>query len=562
MTLLETLSLFRRKRAVAGERSSSPGIPTVAPEITGSARDDMDDSCRNGDTLLGMGKPEAALEAYQRAIDCGIGSAAGHLGQARAYLAMDRIGEAADSLAVALAIEPSAVDAIVLLARIHRDAGATDEALGLLRRARSLAPADERILTDLASTLNRSGQTDEAIDTYVEAIQAAPHDPRPRVNLGLIYLLQRGNPLLAETHFRSALAVAPDQVEAHANLGLALHDQGRYEEEFEVYRRALLDHPESTELRWNRALANLSTGNFNAGWEGYDLRFSRRGGRDLSRFKYSVWDGSPLPDSRLLVLAEQGLGDEIMFASCIPDLTPMVKGVVLESAPRLARLFARSFPQVEVHGRDRHASLEWLQCYPEIAAKTPIGSLPRRLRKNQTDFPNHQGYLQADQARADVYRRRLADGGAAMTVGLSWRGGTSATRSELRSVSLAALRPLLSASQVRFVCLQHRLNPEERNLALGMRLTLLEDVLTDIDELAALVSTLDLVITVDNLNLHMAGALGRPAWGLLGLSPDWRWPCRGGMVPWYPSTLLFRVNDFGGWEGMLENVAARLKSSL
>ncbi len=559
--MFRSLGWFRRASAA----TPAPVGDLTFPSPGGAATPDDQRRCAaqaldEGETLLARGQFEAALAAFQSGIDCGDQEVAGHIGQAQAYLGLGRTQDAADSLEVALAIDPTECDALVLLARIRREAGALEEALDLLRRAQRITPGNVVVLANLASALNRSGDIPGAVAAYSEAIRVAPSDPRPKINLGMIYLQECGDPCLAESYFRSALAEAPYQVEATANLGLALHDQGRYDEELEHYRQAQLVHPESTELRWNEALAHLSAGNLSEGWRGYELRFTRPEGRDLSRFPFPAWDGSPIPDARLLLLAEQGLGDEVMFASCIPDLVPVTKGIVLECAPRLAPLFARSFPEIEVHGRTRDAPLDWLDRYPDIGAQVPVGSLPMRLRPSLTAFPRHGGYLRADLNRVHTYRKRMTESGQGLCVGISWRGGTAATRTALRSIALTALDPLLSIEGVQFVCLQHHLSASEKDMVRERKVALFDDALADIDELAALTTALDLVITVGNLNLHMAGALGRPAWGLLGMSPDWRWLREGANSLWYPSVVLYRARDYGGWEPMLEDVVTHLNA--
>jgi tetratricopeptide (TPR) repeat protein len=558
MSLFGILGIHRRPGAI-GEQPHSPR------ENSKNARDaavldrDWTIACRQGDLLLDQGRPEDALLAYQQAIDVADTCAAGNLGQAKAYLALDRLEDAADSLEIALTIEPSSPEALRLLARIRQLSGAMDDALDLLCRARAIDPLSPVILLDLGLVFNRCGQTERAMEIYREAIELAPLDPAPRVNLGLMHLQQLGDPRSAEMFFRAALECVPYHLAALANLGLALHDQERYAEEFEVYRQALLVHPESKEIRWNRALAQLSLGNYCEGWQGYELRFSRRGGRNLARFPYPDWNGSDLPDSRLLVLAEQGLGDEIMFASCIPELRRVTRGIVLECAPRLARLFTRSFPEVAVHGRERHAPLDWIDAYPDVTVKCAIGSLPRLRRTDFSAFPKRAGYLRADPEQTQVYRDRLAQLGAAVTVGLSWRGGTRATRGELRSIELEKLAFLIGLPKVRFVCLQHGLDAREREQVRRLGMEVWEDVLSDIDETAAVISALDVVISVANANAHLAGALGRPVWILLNSSPEWRWLRAGQELPWYPSASLIRPGLEGGADKALAIAAARLE---
>jgi Tfp pilus assembly protein PilF len=475
---------------------------------------------------LAQGDAHAALDAYQRLLDqAGDRAADAHLGQARAYAALGRVDDAIDSFEIALA----------------------------------LAPANVQAQLDLAILLNRHGRTAAALRVYQEALATDPSNAAARVNLGLIYLQQLGEPRRAEDLFRAVLASVADHHEALANLGLALHDQGRYEEEFAHYEHALGLHPDSVELRWNRALAHLSLGDYARGWPDYRLRLARKGGRDLARFPYPDWDGMPLPSGRLLVLAEQGLGDEIMFASCLPSLDPLVSDVVLECAPRLAPLFARSFATMHVRGIERQAPLDWLDAYPGIAAKCGIGSLPRVLRMGLDAFPRHAGYLQADAEKIERYRARLAQHGDLFTIGLSWRGGTLGTRGALRSMELEALRPLLAQRSVRFVCLQHGLDDKERSTARELGLALWEDALTDIDELAALVAALDLVISVTNTNAHLAGALGRPVWVLVGSSPEWRWLRSGDRTPWYPSARLIRADECGHLDDTAADLARRVQ---
>jgi tetratricopeptide (TPR) repeat protein len=515
--------------------------------------------CREGDELAAKGEPAKALDAYQRAIDLVDGCAEGHFGQARAYLALGHAQDAADCLEIALAFEPMHVDALCLLALVRRDAANPHSALDLLERAAVAAPDRADIALELGLAQNRCGRTEAAMATYRAAMVRFPADPAPRVNLGLIHLQQLGEPRAAERLFREALSLGGRAIEPLANLGLALQDQGRYEEALALYDDGITEYPECNELRWNRALAMLALGRYAKGWPDYELRLQRAGGRQLQRFAFPAWDGRPLTRERLLVLAEQGLGDEIMFASVIPDLAAIAPHVVLECSPRLATLFARSFPQVSVHGLERHDTLQWLDAYPDIAAKIPIGSLPGFFRASADAFPAHCGYLAAAAPRVHHYRERLRALGGTLTVGISWRGGTRATRGELRSFGLDELQPLLAVASARFVCLQHGITQSERELLRALGVMVWEEALSDLDEHAALVSALDLVVTAANTNAHLAGALGRRCWVLLNQSPDWRWLRAGERSTWYPSLRLFRCRGAERWGPVVGEVTKSLR---
>ena len=147
-----------------------------------------------------------------------------------------------------------------------------------------------------------------------------------------------------------------------------------------------------------------------------------------------------------------------------------------------------------------------------------------------------------------------------MNLGISWRGGTYTTRRHLRSIPFSWFRPLASIPGVRLISLQHNPDAHEREEAERANVRVWDEAVSDLDELAALISSLDLVVTVDNVNLHLAGALGTTAWGLLGVSPEWRWLNEGTRTPWYPSTSLYRVRDVGGWDEIFADLVRRLSA--
>lgn len=556
MRLFDRL-LRRSNRETNEANTSGPARPSGNRDHASVGRGDPD-VYAEGDRLLAVEAPEQALNAYQAALDATDNHAPGHLGQARAYVALGRIEDASDSLEIALAIEPDCIPALQLLAGLRRDGDCADEAVALLERAVAIAPEHADLHFELALALSRAGRVEAAAQAYREAMDRDPRNPAPRINFGLMCLQQFGDPVAAEQHFRQALQIEPGHVAGMANLGLALQDQRRNDEAIALYREGLRQHPGHVELRWNEGLAHLSLGDYGRGWPGYEMRFMRSGGRKLDRFPYPEWDGQKLPDAGMLVLGEQGIGDEIMFASCLPDLHASVGRVVLECAPRLERLFARSFNGIAVHGKERSAPTDWLRQYPQLRAKAAIGSLARFLRSSCEAFPARRGYLVADPERVEFFRHRLWAAETGFTVGISWRGGTAGTRGPMRSVALEQLQPLLAVPNARFVSLQHGIRPDEHEQARAAGMLVWDDTSDDLDDTAALVSALDLTVTVANTNAHLAGALGRPAWVLLNEIPDWRWLQTGERSPWYPSLTLFRSQGSPRWAAVIDSLAQRL----
>ena len=261
-----------------------------------------------------------------------------------------RSEDAADCFELALAFAPDHVPALLGLGRLHREAGDYEVALRLLGRAAQAAPRSAEPYFVLGQTHSRHGNIRAALSNYDRALELEPDHIAACVNIGVIHLAQLGDARSAQRFFERAAALQPDLVAAQANLGLALQEQGQFETALAHYNRLIEAHPDIAEYRWNRGIALLSRGDYAHGWEDYELRDARGTGAPPRVFPYPVWRGEALDDAALLVYAEQGLGDEIMFASCLPDLLARDIRCVVECEQRLAALFERSFPAARVHG--------------------------------------------------------------------------------------------------------------------------------------------------------------------------------------------------------------------
>ena len=177
-------------------------------------------------------------------------------------------------------------------------------------------------------------------------------------------------------------------------------------------------------------------------------------------------------------------------------------------------------------------------------------------------FPRHAGYLKADSARTEKWRRRLEDLGPGRKIGLSWTGGVRKTGRGLRSLTLDRFLPLLSLPDTQFISLQYTPDAEKQveQFSKAHRISLHHwpEAIDDYEETAALVSAVDLVVSVCTSVVHLCGALHRPAWVLAPFSPEWRYGFRGASMPWYPSVRIFRQERFGDWEQVLADVQAEL----
>ncbi len=515
--------------------------------------------CAQAAVLQGARQYQEAAAIFQRAVELAPDCVEALIGQAECSLELGEYEDARDCFALALAHAPANARAQCGLGRLLRAAGDIAGSVEHLQAAAQRLPADADIQFELALSLNRGDDTAAVLAAYQRAIAIDPAHHGSLVNCGLVYLSQLAEPQRAAEYFGAAAAAHPQSVAAQANLGLALQEQGCFAEALAHYERLLTRDPAVIEYRWNRGLAHLLQGDFARGWVDYELRHVR-GGRDVRRdFGFSEWDGKLPAQPRLLVYGEQGVGDEIMFAACLPDLAGRVGGVVLECDARLATLFKRSFPQVSVHGAARDDGRDWLRQYPALERQIAIGSLPRLLRGRREDFPSHAGYLIPDATRAAAWRQRFDSAGTPV-VGLAWRGGTRKTRAGLRSLELSDCLPLAGAHRGRFVCLQRGDCSAEiaAARAAGLDLQWWPQALEDLDEMAALIAALDAVVSVDNTSVHLAGALGVPALVMLAYMPDWRYGFAGASMPWYPSLRLFRQSDRRDWATVVAAVAAAL----
>lgn len=354
---------------------------------------------------------------------------------------------------------------------------------------------------------------------------------------------------------------------ARLNLGNVLRAMGRAQEAEQQYLEALDCNPLNATVALQYGVSLLSRGAMADGWRWYDWRTWDPEfllANPLNHVPLPKWDGTSLASQRLLLYGEQGIGDEIMFASCVPDASSAAASIVLLCQPRLAALFARSFPAVTVLPKPRAGMsplpAEGAACDLQLS----LASLPRFFRHDVARFSG-KPYLRADADAVARWRHRLGEVDARLKVGLSWRGGLERRAREARSVPLEQLSPLFDHEDICFVNVQYGSHQEEiARFNVDARRPLLSygeiDPLHDLDGFAALLEALDLVITVDNSTAHLAGALGVPTWLLLPSQTDWRWMQQDSRTPWYETVRIIRQADLPkrAWAGVMERIASEL----
>lgn len=408
-------------------------------------------------------------------------------------------------------------------------AGKLDAAVQCYRDYLTRYPDDASAHNDLGVALQRLGRHGEALNCYEAVMQLAPANANAWYNAALIYHL-RGHGAQAENCYQGALRADPQHPEAHR--------------EYSMFRLVQGDFSESV-------------------WSSFRHRRNCEGFKPTeNRCPASLWNGEPLEGKTMLVYGEQGLGDEILFASCYPDVIVRAGQCVIETEPRLEKLFRRSFPTAAVFGRQREVELA--EHYPAIAYKVPCGDLPLHFRQSLEAFPRRDAYLDADDGAVERWRQVLGRLGTGLKIGISWRGGTDRTGQAYRSINLEQWRALFSIPGTHFVSLQYGECEAELAYAnkLGLQLHHWPEAIADYDETAALVCALDCVITVTTSLAHLAGALGRAVWILTNTAPRWCYMSKGTTTPWYPSARIFRQTRAGNWNEVMEQVATALAQGL
>ncbi|NJO35361.1 MAG: tetratricopeptide repeat protein [Rhodospirillales bacterium] len=445
-----------------------------------------------GNSLSAMKEWEEAAEVLRRAVDSVPETADAHANLGIALYHLDRLAEAEAAHHVATQLRPESARFWANLGAAQADLERPDAALQSCQKAIDLDPSLPEAHNCLSLALKLKGKTSEAAAACETAIR-----------------------------------LRPNYHKAYSNLGTILHSQGRFAEALAAYVKALSIMPDYAEALWNKGMLHLLLGDFESGWRGYEFGLDIKRGRARYRHdQFEPWQGAAIAGKTIVVSGEQGVGDQIMFASLLPDLVERGAICLVKLEPRLYPLLDRSISGLTLIPRDggEVSRIEHL----DVDYQTPIGGLCRWLRPDLASFPSRQGYLRADQTQIEEIRHRYRDRlGDRPLVGVSWRGGSGEARN-IRSIPLAAWSPILNQREFGFVNLQY--GDCRADLAAVQGQTGVEvlhdervDPLKSLDDFAAQTAAMDLVISIDNSTVHMAGALNVPVWAMLPFVPDWRW---------------------------------------
>jgi tetratricopeptide (TPR) repeat protein len=478
--------------------------------------------------------------------------------------ALGNLEAAADNYRRALSIDPRNANALSNLGAALKLLGQLDAAEESFRKSLALRPHDANAHSNLGIVLQQQGKYGAAIESFRNALAVDADHAEAYNNLGNA-LRDREELDAAVTFLRKAIALKPDYAEAHNNLGNALQDQGKLDEAVASFRTALEIEPDYLVVPWNISMALLMQGQLNEGWAMHEWRLRQTeriaGYRGLPSVR-PTFSGEDLAGKTILVWAEQGVGDEIFFAGVLPDVIRAAGRCVVECDPRLVPLYARSFPAAEIipkldppHSRALEPDIDW-QC--------AIGSLPRWFRTRIESFPLHHGYLVPDAKRVAFWKERLDALGPGRKVGITWRSKHRSVSRDLHYTELSQWGPILAVPGLTFVSLQYddcRAELDAARQRFGVDIHSWDDLdqMNDLDEVAALMTALDLTIAPTTTPAIMAGAVGAKAWMLLTRHITWK-TLGTECIPMFPDMrLVWRPRNVA-WDVILEQVGADLRA--
>jgi len=515
-----------------------------------------------GMALHRLEKHQEAVAEFNRALQIRPDFAKAHNNLGVALMKLGHLDKAVTACRQAIHLQGDFKEAYNNLGLALKKKGELGNSIASYEKAINLDPEYAEALSNFGMALIAQGRLKEAAKSLQKAVSLVPNSAEFRDNLGILFNRQ-GRFEEAVSASEKAIAMRPSRVETHNNLGTALMELGRFSDANTAFEKAIAIDPECAEAHHNRSLVLLLEAQFEQGWAEYEWRWRDAGfSTPMRGFSQQWWNGSVEGVAKLLVWAEQGIGDEVQFSGLIRHILSLGIDVVVECDKRLVPLLQRSFPGTIVV--ERSDPPVPLLKDPSITHQIPMASIPRVLRLSPNSMGFQNPFLKPDEKQRDRFRNEYKADGTPVLVGISFSSGNS-QEGPKRSIGLEHWGPILKVGGARFVNLQYGECSRQLQAAyerFGVEILKDEriDPLKDLESFAAQVAAMDLVISVDNSTVHFAGALGVEVWTMLPTTPDWRWGLEGDRTRWYPTMRLFRQEERDMWKPVISRVARELTS--
>jgi len=499
-----------------------------------------------------------AISAYKTAILLKPDYAEAHYNLGRIYAHLYMFDEALCAFGEAINTQPDYAEAYNHLGMILHKEKKSSEAIEAYTKAIMIKSDYAEAYNNMGMLLHEEDKLSEAIGAYTKALSVKPDYAEAYNNLGFTFQKQE---MLDEAieRFEIALSINPNFAEAYNNMGAALRDAGRFHEAYEAFMKALSIDPNFSHANDNLGRLYWLMQDFTRAFELMEWRWHADGqsiGKKLESI-HPTWSGEE--GAEVFVWKEQGIGDEIMFGSMLSEINKKSKKLIVECDKRLIPLYERSFSRDIRFIDDRYKLSDF-----DYDCQIAIGSLPKHFRHKLEDFSTvSPGWLEADLDRTKALREKLQAQTKDKIIGISWFTKSAGELSHKRNIPLELLAEYLKRVPGKYVSLQYGDTAEEilevKN-QVNFELNTVDeiDLYNDIDGLAALISACDTVISIDNLTVHLAGALGVDTRALLPEVPEERWGITGSNTYWYDHLTLYRKDKKNGWEQQLECLTQNL----
>jgi tetratricopeptide (TPR) repeat protein/ADP-heptose:LPS heptosyltransferase len=500
------------------------------------------------------GRFNQAIAFFEKAAELDMRNPEIHYNLGNTYLVRGKLKSAIAAYHRVLERDPRHGAAMNNLGLAWKRTGDLSRAEAFLKKAVALEPGNATFHNNLGTILQARHKYTEAVEHFKLAIASHPEKAESHFNLG--YSLQHSDALEAAAQsYRSALDIKPDFFDAHNNLGITLRLMGDFDQALKHHDQAVRLQPDNDDALWNRSLLHLLRGDWTRGWPGFEHRLTQSGWRSNYPYKHPTprWNGTSLNGKRILVHDEQGLGDTLQFIRYLPLVKSRGGHVILETRQPLYSLLL-GFNGIDelVVRSDGHR--------PDVPCDVhvPLLSLPMIFNTTPESIPGPASYLEADPQIAAPWKRRIP--GQGLKVGFAWAGNPKHQNDAQRSCPLSCFQPLFQLEDdIHFFSLQKDADPlVKAEWFQRFSITDHGDRLRDFSDTAGLIHHLDLIISVDTAVVHLAGAMGKPAWVLLSFIPDWRWLMDRSDSPWYPGIRLFRQERRGDWPSVIKEVCKNL----
>jgi tetratricopeptide (TPR) repeat protein len=517
------------------------------------AGDDAEAWYQRAKALQESARFDEALTAFERAIALRPDYAEAHNGRGIALANLQRSGEAMTSFDKAIALKPDYAEAHNNSGLVLQDHKRFEEALARFDKAIALKPDDTRIHKNRGAVLQDLKQPEEALESYDRALALRPDYTDVLNNRGVV-LNELTRLDEAMDSFGKAIALRPDYAEAYSNRGVVLQDLNRFDAALADFDKALALRPDFAEASVNKGYCLLKTGRFEQGLRLHEWRHKAEKRIDHRIFTRPLWlGGEDISNATVFLNWEQGLGDTIQFCRYAKLLKQRGANVVMSVQEPLLPLLRQMSPEISVI-----RSAEVPNAYDYYC---PLMSLPLAFGTTVQTIPCERRYIVSDEALRKAWDARLPPP-TKKRIGIFWRGNAAQRNNHNRMIELASLVPLFGDG-AHWISLQKELLPRDSaTLAELPQIVCLGHEFRDFADTAAVIDTLDLVITVDTGVAHLAGALGKPVWILLGFNADWRWLTTRDDSPWYPTARLFRQIGSGSWSDVVGRVQKALSDFL